>query len=132
MRAAIAFTTDYVKTRNVFGRPLGSFQAIQHRLSIDVPSAEGAYWTGLRAAWSESPLDAASALLHAQGAVTRVIFDTHQFNGALGLRSNIRCTSGRSVCAGWMANWVAPMSRPRWLPILHGLMYDRARRAWHS
>lgn len=84
MRAAIAFTTDYVKTRNVFGRPLGSFQAIQHRLSIDVPSAEGAYWTGLRAAWSESPLDAASALLHAQAAVTRVIFDTHQFNGALG------------------------------------------------
>lgn len=84
MRAAIEFTTEYVKTRKIFGRPLGSFQAVQHRLSIDVPRAEGAYWTGLRAAWSGNPLDAASALLHAQAAVIQVIFDTHQFNGALG------------------------------------------------
>lgn len=84
MRAAVNFTADYVKTRNVFGRPLGSFQAIQHRLSIDVPRAEGAYWTGLRAAWSGSALDASTALLHAQAAVIPVIFDTHQFNGALG------------------------------------------------
>jgi len=84
MRAAVQFTTDYVKNRNVFGRPLGSFQAVQHRLSIDVPRAEGAYWTGLRAAWTGSALDAATALLHAQAAITPVIFDTHQFNGALG------------------------------------------------
>lgn len=84
MRSAIHFTTDYVKARNIFGRPLGSFQAVQHRLSIDVPRAEGAYWTGLRAAWSGNPLDAATALLHAQAAIIQVIFDTHQFNGALG------------------------------------------------
>jgi hypothetical protein len=84
MFAAIEFTTDYVKTRKVFGRPLGSFQAVQHRLSIDVPRVEGAYWTGLRASWSGSALDAATALLHAQSSVTQVIFDTHQFNGALG------------------------------------------------
>lgn len=84
MRSAVSFTNEYVKTRKVFGRPLGSFQAIQHRLSIDVPRAEGAYWTGLRAAWSGDALDAATALLHAQAAIIPVIFDTHQFNGALG------------------------------------------------
>lgn len=84
LRSAVHFTVGYVKERHIFGRPLGSFQAVQHRLAIDVPHAEGAYWTGLRAAWSGSPIDAATALLHAQGAITQVIFDTHQFNGALG------------------------------------------------
>ena len=84
LRSAVHFTTDYVKARQVFGRPLGSFQAVQHRLAMDVPRAEGAYWTGLRAAWSGLPVDAASALLHAQAAILPVVFDTHQFNGALG------------------------------------------------
>lgn len=84
LRSAVQFTTEYVKSRQVFGRPLGSFQAVQHRLAMDVPRAEGAYWTGLRAAWSGLPVDAASALLHAQAAILPVVFDTHQFNGALG------------------------------------------------
>jgi alkylation response protein AidB-like acyl-CoA dehydrogenase len=84
LRGAVHFTTDYVKARQIFGRPLGSFQAVQHRLAMDVPRAEGAYWTGLRAAWSGLPVDAATALLHAQAAIQAVVFDTHQFNGALG------------------------------------------------
>lgn len=84
LRGALAFTVDYVKNRQVFGRPVGSFQAVQHRLAIGTPLAEGAYWTGLRAAWSGSPIDAASALLHAQGAITQTIYDAQQFNGALG------------------------------------------------
>jgi hypothetical protein len=84
LRSALHFTSDYVKSRNVFGRPLGSFQAVQHRLAMNVPRAEAAYWTGLRAAWSGLPVDAASALLHAQAAILPLVFDTHQFNGALG------------------------------------------------
>lgn len=85
MEAAVRFTTDYVKQRQVFGRPVGSFQAVQHRLSADAVKCRGVYWLAMKAAWSGSPLDAALAALHAQRAVPEVTYDTHQFNGALGM-----------------------------------------------
>jgi hypothetical protein len=85
LQAAIDFTTAYVKTRVIFGRPEGSFQAVQHRLSADVEKARGAYWLAMRAAWSGDPLHAALAALHAQRAVMQVNYDVHQFNGALGM-----------------------------------------------
>jgi hypothetical protein len=85
MQAAVDFTTAYVKQRQVFGRPLGSFQAIQHRLSIDVQKARAAYWLALKAAWSGADADAATAALYAQQSLTTVNYDTHQFNGALGM-----------------------------------------------
>jgi len=85
MQAAIDFTTDYVKSRKVFARPVGSYQAVQHRLATDVQKARGAYWLALKAAWSGRELDAAAAALYAQEAVGHVIYDTHQFNGALGM-----------------------------------------------
>jgi len=85
MEAAVQFTTEYVKQRQVFGRPVGSFQAVQHRLSADAVKSRGIYWLALKAAWSGSPLDAALAALHAQRAIPDVVYDTHQFNGALGM-----------------------------------------------
>lgn len=85
LQAAIDFTTAYVKNRVIFGRPEGSFQAVQHRLSADVEKARGVYWLAMRAAWSGDALHAALAALHAQRAVTQVNYDVHQFNGALGM-----------------------------------------------
>lgn len=85
MRAAIDFTNDYVKQRIVFGRPVGSFQAVQHRLSIDAVRAEGVRWLALKAAWSGDAADAALAALHAQRSIPQVVYDCHQFNGALGM-----------------------------------------------
>ncbi|MGE0741745.1 MAG: acyl-CoA dehydrogenase family protein [Hyphomonadaceae bacterium] len=85
MQAAVDFTTAYVKDRKVFGKPVGSYQAVQHRLAADVQKARGAYWLGLKAAWSGSEADAAIAALYAQQATAQVMYDTHQFNGALGM-----------------------------------------------
>ena len=85
MRAAVDFTNEYVKQRIVFGRPVGSFQAVQHRLSIDAVRAEGMRWLALKAAWSGNPGDAALAALHAQRSIPQVVYDCHQFNGALGM-----------------------------------------------
>ncbi|ENZ82187.1 acyl-CoA dehydrogenase family protein [Caulobacter vibrioides] len=85
MQSAIDFTTVYVKDRRVFGRPVGSFQAVQHRLAADVQKCRGAYWLALKAAWSGLELDASLAALYAQQAIASVNYDSHQFNGALGM-----------------------------------------------
>jgi alkylation response protein AidB-like acyl-CoA dehydrogenase len=45
-------TVDYVKTRNQFGRPIGSFQAVKHRCAdmlVDVESARSAAYGALAA-----------------------------------------------------------------------------------
>jgi alkylation response protein AidB-like acyl-CoA dehydrogenase len=85
MEQAVSLTVDYVKNRRQFGRPIGSFQALQHRLAIDVQLAEGTKWLARRAAWSGSESDAALAALHAQDALTTICYDCHQFHGAIGM-----------------------------------------------
>jgi alkylation response protein AidB-like acyl-CoA dehydrogenase len=83
--AAIAFTVDYVKERHVFGRPVGSFQSVQHRLVQDYGVAKSAYYLALRAAWSGDPEQAAAAACFVQQAVPKLLFDLHQFHGGMGV-----------------------------------------------
>jgi alkylation response protein AidB-like acyl-CoA dehydrogenase len=85
MAAALDQVLDHVKTRLAFGRPLGSFQAIQHRLVMASESAESAKWLALRAAWSDSEADAALAAGFAQDRIAQLTYDLHQFSGAMGL-----------------------------------------------
>ncbi|MFM8519979.1 MAG: acyl-CoA dehydrogenase family protein [Solirubrobacterales bacterium] len=51
-RRVLDMTVDYVKDRKQFGRPVGSFQAVQHRCAQMLLSTEGARATTYFAAWA--------------------------------------------------------------------------------
>lgn len=85
MAAALEVVLEHVKTRFAFGRALGSFQAIQHRLAMAAEVAESAKWLARRAAWSDTAQDAAVAAAFVQSNVARFTYDLHQFSGAMGL-----------------------------------------------
>ena len=85
MQAAIASTVEHVSLRKQFGRPLGSFQALRHRLAECTMLAGGVRLLALKAAWTEDDGDAALAALHAQESATRIVYDLHQMLGAMGM-----------------------------------------------
>lgn len=83
--AGLQSVLEHVRQRRQFGRPLGSFQAVQHRLAECSMLIEGARWLVLKAASTGTPLDASMAAGQAQSIATRVSYDLHQFMGAMGL-----------------------------------------------
>lgn len=85
MASAVATVVEHVSTRQAFGRPLGTFQAIQHRLAMAAETTESARWLALRAAWSGRDDDAAIAAGFVQARIPQFTFDLHQFSGAMGL-----------------------------------------------
>ncbi len=85
MAGALALVVEHVKDRRAFGRPLGAFQAIQHRLAMAAETVESCKWLAFRAAWSDSEADAALAAAFAQKRIPQFAFDLHQFSGAMGL-----------------------------------------------
>jgi alkylation response protein AidB-like acyl-CoA dehydrogenase len=85
MRAALDVTVAYVRRRRQFGRAIGSFQAVQHRLAECFVWVEGARWLAFEAAWRGAPDEAvAAAAAHALAAAGRVFEETHQLSGAMG------------------------------------------------
>jgi acyl-CoA dehydrogenase len=50
-RGALARAAAYARDRNVFGRPIGANQGIQHPLAENWTYLESAYWMIMRAAW---------------------------------------------------------------------------------
>lgn len=85
LRGGLASVLQHVRDRQQFGRPLGSFQAIQHRLAECSVRIEAASLLVLKAAQTGEAVEAAIALGHAQEAATGIVYDLHQFMGAMGL-----------------------------------------------
>ncbi len=85
LHAAIASTVEHLSVRKQFGRPLGTFQALRHRLAECAVLAGGVRWLALKAAATADPGDAALAALHAQESATRVVYDVHQMLAAMGM-----------------------------------------------
>jgi alkylation response protein AidB-like acyl-CoA dehydrogenase len=85
MRAALACTVAYLKERRQFGRAIGSFQAVQHRLADCAIEIEASRWLAYEAAHHGAPPEgAAAAAAYALDAAVRVFGETHQLSGAIG------------------------------------------------
>ncbi|MBZ6078479.1 acyl-CoA dehydrogenase family protein [Microvirga puerhi] len=120
LKGGLDAVVAHVRERHQFGRPLGSFQALQHRLASAATKIEAAYWLTLKSAQRIGPADAAAALGYVQEASTKVIYDLHQFMGAMGLtlehplhRWTYRARLLRSSLSGADAN-LAAVSAKRW------------------
>lgn len=120
LSGALDSVLEHVRMRNQFGRPLGSFQGVQHRLAGASVNIEGARFLALRAAQTLDPTDAATALGYAQNIAATICYDLHQFMGAMGLtlehplhRWTYRARALRATLGGPSAN-LADAARRRW------------------
>jgi len=85
MDAALQVTVDYLKVRKQFGRTIGSFQAVQHRLAGCKVLVEGSRWLAYEAAYKNAdPEASATAATYASAAAAQVARETHQLSGAIG------------------------------------------------
>lgn len=75
----------HVRDRQQFGRPLGAFQGVQHRLAAGTVQMDAARWLVLKAAQTGTEADTRLALGQAQRAAGQMLYDLHQFMGAMGL-----------------------------------------------
>jgi hypothetical protein len=85
MHAAIDTTVEHLTVRKQFGRPLGTFQALRHRMAECAVLAGGVKLLALKAASTGDDGDAALAAFHAQESGSRIAYDLHQFLGAMGM-----------------------------------------------
>lgn len=87
---ALALTTAYARTRHAFGRPIGSFQAVKHRLADMYARIELARSNAFFGVWALASRDArlpeaaAVARLTALDAVQFATEETIQLHGGIG------------------------------------------------
>ncbi|MCP4665958.1 MAG: acyl-CoA/acyl-ACP dehydrogenase [Deltaproteobacteria bacterium] len=88
LQAAFDMTVSYAKEREQFGRPIGSFQAVQHHCANMVADVEGARFITYQAAWRisqglQAGMEAAMAKAWTSEASRKVTFLGHQIHGAV-------------------------------------------------
>jgi alkylation response protein AidB-like acyl-CoA dehydrogenase len=86
---ALQMAIDYANTRETFGRPIGTNQAIQWMIADSEVELEAARWLILRAAWAvdqgEDPRHTSSmAKLYGAGMINRVVDRVMQIHGGMG------------------------------------------------
>jgi alkylation response protein AidB-like acyl-CoA dehydrogenase len=81
-------TVEHLRTRVQFGRPLGSFQALKHRVAdlfVAVESARSMSWAAARADPAELPFRAALAKAWCSDAYEKVAAETVQLHGGIAI-----------------------------------------------
>lgn len=93
MLGAVKMTVEHVSSRYQFGKPIGSFQAVQHRLARSYGLATGTIWLARRAAWfhDDEYLTASAATFACEGA-DNTYTNTHQVTGAIGVTTEYGLT----------------------------------------
>ncbi|MCX6000890.1 MAG: acyl-CoA/acyl-ACP dehydrogenase, partial [Chloroflexi bacterium] len=86
----LEMTAEYTKNRIQFGRPVGTFQAVQHRLADMFIDVQAARWTTYQAVWRLAEAMPAARELAIAKAVTgkacqRVAFSAQQLHGGVGV-----------------------------------------------
>ncbi|MDV3124625.1 acyl-CoA dehydrogenase [Mycobacterium sp. 21AC1] len=85
--ACTEMATAYAASREQFGRPIGSFQAVKHHCAnmlVDTELAVAATWDAARAEGAEAELAVAMAAGHALTAYQRVALQNVQVHGGIG------------------------------------------------
>jgi alkylation response protein AidB-like acyl-CoA dehydrogenase len=86
--AAVEFASRHVRDRVQFERPIGSFQAVQHRLARAYAMAQASRWLGRRGAWHHTDEYRTAAAAAFAAITAREAYDnTHQVVGAIGVTS---------------------------------------------
>jgi len=85
----LEMTVNYAKERVQFGRPIGSFQAIQHKCANMVTDVDGARFITYQAVWKmaeglSSALDVSMAKAWVSEAYRRTCSEGHQIHGGIG------------------------------------------------
>jgi alkylation response protein AidB-like acyl-CoA dehydrogenase len=83
--AAVNLTNRYLKERVQFGKPIGAFQALQHRMAECLVQVEAVRWLARESADLGAPAAlSASAAVAAVQAAQLVTQEMHQLTGAMG------------------------------------------------
>ena len=88
--SALDLGVEYVKSREVFGVPIGTFQTIAHQLADDATAVDGARLLAYKAGWAidgshkEAPVLASMAWLFASETALNVARDSLHFHGGYG------------------------------------------------
>ena len=89
-------SVDYAKERVQFGRPIGSFQAIQHKCADMVTDVDGSRFIMYKAAWAvntdqpEKQLDVNMAKAWCSEATRRVVAHGQQIHGGIGFTKDYK------------------------------------------
>jgi alkylation response protein AidB-like acyl-CoA dehydrogenase len=89
---ALRLAIEHAKSREQFGRPIGSFQAVAHRCADMRAEIDACRLLAYRAAWAlteepeatDAKFAVSSALGYAKDALRRVAMHAHQVHGAIG------------------------------------------------
>ncbi|QHG80975.1 acyl-CoA dehydrogenase family protein [Rhodococcus rhodochrous] len=84
-QAVLDLTVDYAKNRKQFGRAIGSFQALKHRMADMYALVETARSMSYAAALSQDPQDAYAAKIYCSEAFQQVASEAVQLHGGIAI-----------------------------------------------